>query len=96
MKKRFISLFLVLCMVLTLLPVPAFAEEPEVPKKILHEYVNDSKYYPRIRIEEVTENQEEMLWDYYSNIPDDEPIDDNDDLSDLMDFLSFMGDDNNE
>ena len=59
MKKRFISLFLVLCMVLTLLPVPAFAEEPEVPKKILHEYVNDSKYYPRIRIEEVTENQEE-------------------------------------
>jgi hypothetical protein len=33
-----------------------------------------------------------MLWDYYSDIPIDEPIDDNDDLSDLMDFLSFMGD----
>ena len=54
------------------------------------EVINDIPASP------LTENQEEMLWDYYSNIPDDEPIDDNDDLSDLMDFLSFMGDDNNE
>ena len=52
------------------------------------EVINDIPASP------LTENQEEMLWDYYSDIPEDEPIDDNDDLSDLMDFLSFMGDDN--
>ncbi|MBQ5883314.1 MAG: hypothetical protein IIW72_02185, partial [Clostridia bacterium] len=50
------------------------------------EVINDIPASP------LTETQEEMLWDYYSDIPIDEPIDDNDDLSDLMDFLSFMGD----
>ena len=52
------------------------------------EVINDIPASP------LTENQEEMLWDYYSDIPEDEAVDDNDDLSDLMDFLSFMGDDN--